>query len=76
MEVTPLTPEHGAEAGRLRARHYHRVDSAVSPADCVAAATALAAQWPLATADPALAALMRAEGGRVRALPDSKGRLP
>jgi predicted nucleic acid-binding protein len=63
-------------AGRLRARHYHRNAMAVSLADCIAAATALSLDRPLATADPALAALVRAEGGQVRGLVDSKGRLP
>ncbi len=74
MEIALLTPELGAEAGRLRARHYHRVECAVSLADCMAAATALAFGSPRATADPALIAVMRAEGGRVHVLPDSKGR--
>lgn len=43
---------------------------AVSPADCIAAATALGRAAPLATADPALTALVRAEGGAVEVLPD------
>jgi PIN domain nuclease of toxin-antitoxin system len=76
MELAPLTPETGTDAGRLRARHYHRQRSAVSLADCVAAATAQSRQRPLATSDPALAAVVRAEGGQVHGLPDSKGRLP
>lgn len=76
MKVEWLSSEIATEAGRLRARHYHRQRRAVSLADCVAAATALALSRPLATSDPALAALVRDEGGEVHALPDSAGRLP
>ena len=76
MQVAAVTPEIGLAAGHLRARHYHRNAMAVSLADCIAAATALSLDHPLATADPALAALVRAEGGRVRGLVDSNGRLP
>lgn len=43
---------------------------------CVAAATALDSGSPLATADPALAALVRDEGGSLHALPDRAGRVP
>lgn len=76
MEVTWLSPETGTWAGSLRARHYHRERRAISLADCVAAATALTHQRPLATSDPALAAMVRAEGGHVHGLPDSAGRRP
>jgi PIN domain nuclease of toxin-antitoxin system len=76
MEIMPVTSDTGMTAGRLRARHYHRERMAVSLADCVAAATALSRQRPLATADPSLAALVRDEGGDVHALPDSSGKLP
>lgn len=48
---------------------------AVSLADCIAAATALSEQAPLATSDPALAATLRAAGGDVTALPDTEGAL-
>src|SRR5215510_11552135 len=64
------------EAGRIRARRYHRQHAAISLADCISAAAALAVQQPLATADSALANVVRAEGGNVHPLPDSKGRLP
>jgi len=74
--VLPVSYELGMEAGRIRARRYHRDRAAVSLADCVAASAALASQRPLATSDPALAAVLRAEGGKVYALPDSKGRRP
>jgi PIN domain nuclease of toxin-antitoxin system len=76
MRLSDVSAEVGMLAGRLRARHYHREYLAVSLADCVAAAAALSADWPLATADPPLAGLIRAEGGKIHALPDSKGQRP
>jgi PIN domain nuclease of toxin-antitoxin system len=76
MEMPPVTPELAIQAGRLRARHYHRQHSAVSLADCIAAAAALGTSYPLATADPALATLVRSEGGHIHALPDSNGQRP
>jgi PIN domain nuclease of toxin-antitoxin system len=76
MTLEPVTAELGTEAGRIRARRYHREHRAVSLADCVAAAAALASREPLATADPALADLLRAEGGEVHPLHDSHGRRP
>jgi predicted nucleic acid-binding protein len=76
MTVLAVTNEIGVEAGRIRARHYHRDRAAISLADCVAASAALATRQPLATADPALAAVLRAEGGDVHPLPDSKGNRP
>jgi PIN domain nuclease of toxin-antitoxin system len=76
LRVLPVSYELGMEAGRIRARRYHRERAAVSLADCVAAAAALAHRLPLATADPALATMLRAEGGDVHPLPDSRGRRP
>lgn len=76
MDIAPVSADLALHAGRLRARHYHRERMAVSLADCVAAATALTLRRPLATSDPALAVLVRAEGGLVHGLPDSKGQLP
>ncbi len=76
MHMLPVTSELAIQAGRLRARHYHRQHCAVSLADCIASAAALTTSHPLATADPDLATLVRAEGGQVHPLPDSKGRLP
>ncbi|HXS66810.1 MAG TPA: PIN domain-containing protein [Streptosporangiaceae bacterium] len=76
MTIVPVTAEIGLEAGRIRARRYHRQHAAVSLADCVAAATSLLGRHILATADPALAEVTRAEGGSVYPLPDSKGQLP
>jgi ribonuclease VapC len=76
MTLLPVSAELAAEAGRIRARRYHREQAAVSVADCVAAAAALQSRQPVATADPALADLLRAEGGQVHPLTDSKGRRP
>ena len=76
LTVQAVTHELGMQAGRIRARRYHRQRAAVSLADCVAAAAALALSFPLATSDPALAEALRAEGGTVRPLPDSKGIRP
>lgn len=76
LEIIAVAPEQGLGAGRLRARHYHRRRCAVSLADCFAAAAAIPTRRPLATADPALAALVRAEGGTVHPLADSSGTKP
>jgi ribonuclease VapC len=76
MRVQTMDAESALAAGRLRARSYRRQDCAVSMADCVAAITALRLGQPLATSDPALAAVVRSEGGDVTGLPDSRGRRP
>jgi PIN domain nuclease of toxin-antitoxin system len=76
MQITPWTADHGLLASRLRARHYHRQRCQVSLADCAAAAAALSEQRALATSDPALAAVVRAEGGTVHPLSDSRGSKP
>lgn len=76
METVPVTADIGMHAGRLRARHYDRQTMAVSLADCIAAAIALTRAAPLATADPALTTLVRAEGGSVEELPDLQGHVP
>jgi PIN domain nuclease of toxin-antitoxin system len=76
MQIVPVSPDQGLRAGRLRARHYHRERCAVSFADCIAAAVALTEQMPLATSDSPLAVLVRAEGGAVHPLPDSRGVKP
>lgn len=76
MHLAPVTADIGMFAGRLRAKHYHRDRAAVSLADCIAAATALTSNQPLATSDPALATLVRAEGGHIHSLTDSQGMSP
>ncbi len=76
LTLVPVGAHEGLLAGQLRATYYHRRSCPVSLADCVAAACALSNEWTLATADPPLAELMRAEGGQVLPLADSSGRLP
>jgi PIN domain nuclease of toxin-antitoxin system len=68
-----VDPEHGLQAGLLRARHYHRKNCAVSLADWVALEAARANDAPLASADPHLLDICRNEGVRVIPLPDSTG---
>ncbi|MGL5867341.1 MAG: PIN domain-containing protein [Dermatophilaceae bacterium] len=76
MQIIPVSADEGLAAGRLRASHYHRERCAVSLADCIAVASALARQRPLATADPALAAVVRAEGGTIVPIASSSGATP
>lgn len=63
----------GVNAGRLRARHYHRTRCAVSVADCLAAETARRLGAPLATSDPHLLDLCHAESIPVLPLTASNG---
>lgn len=63
----------GGQAGRLRARYYHRTSCAVSMADCLAAVVARERSVPLATSDPHLLDLCQAERIDVIALPRSDG---
>ena len=76
LSVMPATAHIGMDAGILRARRYRKGNAEVSMADCVACVTAASCGLPLATADPGLAAMARAEGVQVVALPDSTGRRP
>lgn len=76
MQTISVDASAGLLAGELRARHYHRARCAVSLADCVAVAVALTSSRPLATSDVPLATIVRAEGGRVHALPDGRGNAP
>lgn len=75
-EMVPVTVALGLEAGRLRTRHQERDEASISLADCIAAAMAPDLGQPIAMADRALAAMVRAEGGAVTALPDSEGQMP
>ncbi len=61
-------------AAALRAAYYDRRSCALSLADCFLVAAAQGDR--VATADPALAAVLRAEGVEVVALPDSSGARP
>lgn len=76
LAVLPVELDIARHAGTLRAIHYHRERLAVSMADCIATATAVAHDLPLATSDGSLATLLTSEGGRVVALPDSRGMRP
>jgi predicted nucleic acid-binding protein len=71
LDGLPVSAGLGQDAGRLRARHYHRTRCPVSMADCIAAVTARATGRPLATADPRLLDVSTAEGIDVIALPAS-----
>ena len=71
----PLDAGLALRAGLLRARHYHRKNRAVSLADCVAAETARPAGSLLATADPHLLDMCRAEGIAVIPLRDTSGQV-
>ncbi len=59
----------------IRARHYRRNTCELSLADCVLLATAEPAD-SVATSDPAVAAVARAEGIGIVPLPDSSGQRP
>jgi uncharacterized protein with PIN domain len=72
----PTDGDMGRLAGQLRARYYRRQGSALSLADCMTLSTAISLDRPLATSDPALAAVARREGVEVLALPDSRGQAP
>jgi predicted nucleic acid-binding protein len=63
----------GGQAGRLKARHYHRTRCAVSMADCIAAAIAWDRAEPLATSDPHLLDLCHAENINTVVLSGSNG---
>jgi len=76
ISVADTNGDDLVDAGRLRARHYRRGTCDVSLADCVAAVHAVRRRLPLATSDRPLAEVVRREGGRVVALPDSRGRRP
>jgi PIN domain nuclease of toxin-antitoxin system len=76
LELTPVEPDLALAAGALRARHYRRRHCEISLGDCFALALAKQRKLPLATADPDLAAVARAEHVEVFALPDSRGRRP
>jgi predicted nucleic acid-binding protein len=63
-------------AASLRASHYDRKTRALSLADCLLLAHAVAGNDVIATADPALAVAARGEGVGIVALPDSTGKRP
>ncbi len=73
LECIAVSAPLGLAAGRLRARRYHRTRCAVSMAGCVAAEAARAVPTSLATSDPHLLDVCRAEGIGAIALPGSDG---
>ena len=76
LELVALEPNLALAAGALRARHYRRRHCEISQGDCFALALAQERKAPLATADPDLASVARAENVGVISLPDSRGRRP
>ena len=72
-ETHAVDADLASSAGRLRARHHHRRDRAVSLADCVAAEVARRERLALATSDPHLLDMCHAEGIAYVALPDARG---
>jgi predicted nucleic acid-binding protein len=73
LEPVPVDASLAVAAGRLRARHYHRVRRAVSMADCITAAAARNLAQPLAAADPQLLDLCHHEGIETVVLPGTDG---
>ena len=73
LDGIPVSPELGANAGRLRGRRYHRTRCPVSMADCIAAEAARARDEPLATSDPHLLDLCHVEDIGRHVLPGSDG---
>lgn len=65
LGTTSVTADDLVEAGRWRARHYHRTQRPVSLADCVAAVHARRREMPLASGDAACLAMLTEEGGEV-----------
>ena len=76
LEIAALESGLALVAGSLRARHYRRRHCEISQGDCFALALAKQRRLPLATADPDLAAVARAEGIELTGLPDSRGKRP
>lgn len=76
LDIVSLDAELALAAGALRARHYRRGHVEISLGDGVALALAKRRKARLATADPDLAVVARAEGVEVLGLPDSRGRRP
>jgi PIN domain nuclease of toxin-antitoxin system len=73
--VLPLDEAIAWRGAGLRARHYDRKTCALSLADCVLLASA-GPDDSVATADPAVASVARAEGIGLVPLADSSGQRP
>jgi PIN domain nuclease of toxin-antitoxin system len=76
LEIVALEPAVALDAGALRAKHYRRRHCEVSHGDCFALALAKHRGLALATADPDLATVARAEQVELIGLPDSRGKRP
>lgn len=72
-EAFGVDADLASRAGRLRARHYHRSNRAISLADCVAAEIARREGRPLVTSDQHLLDTCHDEGITFEALPDTSG---
>ncbi len=75
IRIVPLDEDIAWRGALLRARHYNRNTCDLSLADCVLLASA-GRDDSIATADPAVAAVARAEGIGLVPLPDSSGQRP
>jgi PIN domain nuclease of toxin-antitoxin system len=76
LEIAVLEGAAALDAGALQAKHYRRRHCEISQGDCFALALAKQRGLPLATADPDLATVARAEKVEIIGLPDSKGKRP
>jgi predicted nucleic acid-binding protein len=76
--VSTASPDepHAWLAAELRIKHFDKKTSSLSMADCFLLAHALTDGRPIATSDPPLATVARAEGLEVVGLPDSSGKRP
>lgn len=75
VRVVPVDSAVAWRGAVLRSTYYHRTKCAVSLADCVLLASA-GRDDIIATADPAVASVARAEAIELIALPDTAGRRP
>ncbi len=75
VRVEPVGEEEAWRGARIRVRYYEPKICELSLADCVLLASCRADD-AVATSDPAVVAVARAEGIDVIPLPDSSGRRP
>jgi predicted nucleic acid-binding protein len=75
IAVVPVSEMHAWRSADLRARYYERRAGALSVADCMLLA-AVGLDDSVATPDPVVARVARAEGMTVAPLPDTAGKRP
>lgn len=75
IEVRPVGTDAAWRASTIRATHYRRKVAELSLADCLLLASARIDD-EIATSDPVIATVARAEKIALRALPDSDGSAP